>query len=499
MPCDASVPSPAAADAPGVASASAPSGSVIAVILAGGAGTRLWPVSREDEPKQVARGLGAPSLLQRTAARLRGCLGGDAAPMLVVCGAAHAAMAAAQLCEAGADSARLLLEPVRRNTAAALTAAALHVAQQAGDPVLVAAPADHMVADAQAFGDSLAHACALAREGRVVALGVVPDRAETGYGYIELGEPLDADGAHAMRAFREKPDAATAAACVADGRHWWNSGIFVLRASVWLALIQRYEPEVYAACVAAAPRGPDAHGWLRLQAEPYARAPARSIDYAVMEHLPRRAPGIAAAVPLCAPWSDLGSWEALWQTGRHDARRNACHGRVVLEDVSGSLVHAQARLVACLGVRDLVVVETAQAVLVAERSRSQELGRLVQRLEHEGPAGTTRRPWGRYEVLHDGASYRVKRLVVEPGQCLSLQRHAHRAEHWVVLAGQARVTLGERRFALQAGGSASIPVGMLHRLANTGEGPLEVLEIQMGERCDEDDIERVEDAYGRCG
>lgn len=511
----------------------------VAVILAGGIGTRLWPLSDSAEPKQLARALASPSLLQRTVARLQRCLDEMAcralpaagraaagsvpvdarvdapvhaparrtgpisaadAPMVVVCGAAHAGAAMAQLEEAACPVA-LLLEPVRRNTAPALTAAALWACRHHGDPVMVVAPADHDIEDEEAFRESVAHACRLAAQGRVVSLGVEATHAESGYGYIELGETVDDLGACAMRAFREKPDQATAARYAADGRHLWNTGICVMRASVWLSLIRRYEPQMLAACKAALPSAPADAGRHALEPGAFRASPARSIDHAVMERLPGDLPHLAVTVRLRSPWSDLGSWDALWRIAERDTHGNARRGAVTLRDVAGSLVYAHGRQVACLGLKDVVVVETDRAVLVADRGRAQELGLFAA----ECPADTGQedrgihavRPWGRYEVLSERAGYRVKRLLVDPGQSLSLQRHRHRGEHWMVLRGQARVTLEGRCFMLHPGGTVSIPVGALHRLANVGAVCLEVLETQLGDDCDEGDIERVADMYGR--
>ncbi|WP_176464108.1 mannose-1-phosphate guanylyltransferase/mannose-6-phosphate isomerase [Bordetella genomosp. 11] len=475
----------------------------VAVVLAGGIGSRLWPLSNGEEPKQLARALASPSLLQRTVARLRRCasLPGHDTPMLVVCGAAHAQLTSEQLDEAAPGQWELLLEPVRRNTAPALTAAALWAARRYGDPIMIVSPADHHIDDEPALQASIAQSCRLASAGKAVSLGVDPRHPETGYGYIEIGESADEHGARVMRAFREKPDRATAAGYVEDGRHFWNTGILILRASLWLSLVGQYEPAILAACEAALPSLPKESVRHALDARAFGASPTRSIDHGVMERLPARMPHLPVVVPLRSAWSDLGSWDALWRVAGHDGRGNASRGEVALRDVEDSLVYAHTRQVVCLGLKDIVVVETAQAVLVAERGRAQELGQFAQGEAVAERAGDTQggavRPWGRYEVLSESTGYRVKRLFVEPGHSLSLQRHRHRSEHWMVLRGQAQVTLDGRIFTLAPGGSVSIPEGALHRLANAGSACLEVLETQLGDHCDERDIERVADRYGR--
>lgn len=485
---------------------------LVYVVLSGGAGTRLWPVSHRESPKQLSRAFGSDTLLQRTIARLRQTADNpmgatDAAladNLLIVCSTDHRNQVAQQLAEIGLPHSRLILEPTGRNTAPALTLAALGsagAAEAGKDPIMVVLPADHAIDDDAGLAHSLAHARAWAESGRIVTLGVVPDMAQTGYGYIAIGGLLDAQGAREMSGFVEKPDAQTAQRFVNGGAHWWNSGIFVLRASVWLTLVRDYEPAIHAACCAAISEARHEESVCSAGMS-FASAPSKSIDVAIMEKITVELPGMAVTVPLLSAWSDLGTWGAMWTNSVQDERRNVVHGHVLLEDVSASIVHAQDRLIACLGVRDLVVVETASAVLVADRGRSQELAGLVRHLPGGSlPAAAhperVMRPWGHFAVIREGAGFRVKHLFVVPGACLSLQRHQHRAEHWVIVNGRASVTCNDETFVLEKDESTYIPARAIHRLGNAGSIALEIVEIQTGAYLGEDDIERLEDAYGR--
>jgi mannose-1-phosphate guanylyltransferase/mannose-6-phosphate isomerase len=476
---------------------------IVHVALAGGAGTRLWPVSRASAPKQTSLDFGAESLLQVTVRRLRDTAAEwDARRLWVVCGAEHRFLVSAQLDAIGLSSARLILEPVKRSTAPALTLAALRAEREFGDAILVVSPVDHAIDSNAAFGASVTYAIRLAAEGRVVTLGVVPTTAQTGYGYIELGNPVDGGYAVGMRRFVEKPDADTAARYLAGGRHWWNCGVFVMKASVWLALARQYQPELVAACLETLAVSLDSAGALVADADLFSSCPSVSIDYAVMERLPFDHPGMGVVVPLHAAWSDMGSWDAVWAASRKNADGNAQHGRAVLEGVTNSIVHAQHRLVVCVGVEDVVVIETADAVLVADRKMSRGLSPVVERLRRQACVETAvprraQRPWGNFDVVDAGDGFRVKRLRVEAGASLSLQQHAHRSEHWVVVNGLARVTCEDREFVLRKNESTHIPAGAWHRLANAGNEPLEVIEVQTGSYFGEDDTVRRDDLYGR--
>ncbi|MBV8501413.1 MAG: mannose-1-phosphate guanylyltransferase/mannose-6-phosphate isomerase [Paucibacter sp.] len=464
--------------------------------MAGGSGTRLWPLSRAGYPKQFLVLSGNSSLFQQAAARLAALSepGIDVAAPLIVGNEEHRFMVLDQLREIGQDPAAVLLEPMGRNTAPALTLAALQAMEGGADPVLVVTPADHVVADSAAFTAALRKAVAGAADGAIVILGIKPDRPETGYGYIRA----HADGS--VAAFVEKPDAATAERYVAEG-YCWNGGMFVLRASTWMKALERFRPDIAAATRQAfAGRSVD-HSFVRPDKSAFAAVPAESVDYAVMERCPGSETPLSMVV-LEAGWNDLGAWEAVWQVAQKDAHGNAWRGDALLSDSSNSLVHATSRLVSVVGVDDLVVVETPDAVLVADRSRSQDVKKIVARLDAE-QRGEQRlhrkvhRPWGWYDSIDHGERFQVKRIMVKPGASLSLQMHHHRAEHWIVVSGTAEVTNGEQVILLSENQSTYIPLGQTHRLANPGKVPLEIIEVQSGSYLGEDDIVRFEDTYGR--
>ena len=477
---------------------------IVPVVLSGGSGTRLWPVSREKHPKQLQPLLGGESLLQNTLRRLEGLPLG--AP-IVVSNQEYRFITAEQLRQLGLPKWALLLEPTGRNTAPALTAAALYAVRGGADPVLLATPADHHVRNPAAFRAAVLRGLPEAENGAVVTFGILPDRPETGYGYIETrvgAGDTASDAPIELLAFREKPDAATAAIYVAGGRHFWNSGIFMLRASVWLKAIGHFAPEILAACREAVDVAHDDGDFVRLDAAPFAASPADSIDYAVMERLPAAtALGIPGrVVPLAVGWSDVGAWDALWHAIDRDADDNAIKGDVWLEDSHGNLVIAEHGLVACIGCEDMVVVETADAVLIAPKARTQEVRTIVGRLKAAGRSEVdlhrkVHRPWGWYDGIDSGERFQVKRIVVRPGATLSLQMHHHRAEHWVVVRGTAKVTRGEDIILLAENESTYIPLGVKHRLENPGQIPLEIIEVQSGSYLGEDDIVRFEDNYGR--
>ncbi|MGF6903726.1 mannose-1-phosphate guanylyltransferase/mannose-6-phosphate isomerase [Paraburkholderia sp. GAS348] len=473
------------------------------VVLAGGSGSRLWPMSREQYPKQLIGLLGPDSLLQTTVRRMNGfpAEAGVVSAPIVVCGDEHRFVTAEQLRASGID-ARIVVEPVRRDTAPALTLAAATACADGEDAIVVAMPADHAIADVSAFQRSIALAVLHAQDGAIATLGVPPTRPDTGFGYIKLGTVLGA-GAHRIGRFVEKPAAELAAQYLASGQYWWNSGIFIVRASVWLATVKTLQPAMYDACMLAHAQGATGDGFFRPGADAFRQSPSDSIDYAVMERLGSNealAPGVV--VPLEAGWSDLGSWDAVWDALDKDADGNVARGRVVFEDATSSFAHSEGRLVACLGVTNVVVVETADAVLVADRSRVQDVKRLVNRIRgQQAPEADAhrkvRRPWGHYDAIDHGERFQVKRIVVHPGGRLSLQLHYHRAEHWIVVSGTALVTRGDEQFMLSENQSTFIPLGVTHRLENPGKLPLELIEVQSGSYLDEDDIVRFDDTYGR--
>lgn len=487
---------------------------VCPVILSGGFGARLWPLSRESLPKQFLALTGPSSLLRSTAARLAALAVAaptcDVLSPVVVSHESHRYLVEEHL---AGRAATLIVEPEGRNTAPALTLAALEVQASAGDDaILVVSPSDHLILDESAFGRALARAVLLARDGAVVTLGISPTRAETGYGYLELGEPRGSGGASeeeafAVASFVEKPDAATAAALVAGGRHLWNGGLFVLRASRWLSLIGELAPQIASACreaFSAASSAPPGASGVRVicpAAEAFARCPSDSIDYAVMEKLPAHG-GELLVVPFSGGWSDVGDFAALAAVGPLDEHGNLRRGQVVAVDTESSVLLAQHRLLAVLGLRDAVVVETADAVLVTQRARGQDVKRLVAELAREQrpelvSSLEANRPWGCYRILDEGDNHRVKWLTVDPGERISLQLHERRAEHWVVVRGRAHITRGDKTFDLEVNQSTFIPVGVKHRIANLGTEPLEIIEVQCGSYIGEDDIVRFEDKYDR--
>ncbi len=466
----------------------------VPVILSGGAGTRLWPLSRALHPKQLLPMAGDASMLQATAARF-----GDAARFaapIVVGGEAHRFIIADQLSAIGCVPAVIVLEPVARNTAAAIALAALSVAPET---VLVVAPSDHVIVDTKAFGEAVAKAIPAAHAGRLVTFGIAARSPETGYGYIEIGAALPGfPGVSAVARFVEKPDAATARHFVAAGTYAWNGGIFVFTAAAYLAALTEHAPEIAGACHAAMQAAHPDGLFLRPDAKAFARSPSVSIDYAVMEHT-----AAAAVVPVEMGWSDLGSWAALWEIAPRDGDGNVLTGDVVVVDSHDCLVRVDnGPSVALVGVRDLVVVSTADAVLVVPRDRAQDVKAVVDELKARGSQRhllhtVVHRPWGTYENTDVGETFQTKRLVVKPGGQLSLQLHHRRSEHWVVVAGTAIVTIDGVERRLNPNESAYIPAGTRHRLENRGDAPLHLIEVQCGDYLGEDDIVRFEDKYAR--
>jgi len=452
------------------------------VILCGGSGTRLWPLSREYHPKPLHAVNGERTLLQETALRCQG-------EPLVICNETHRFLVQEQLRRAGIRPRAILLESKGRGTAAALTLAAVH-AITADDPVLLAMPSDHFIPRRDAFHQAVARGAALAEQGNIVAFGVPPVSPETGYGYIRArGDYLEA--------FVEKPDAAKAAEYVASGQYLWNAGIFALRASVWLDAIGEFRPDIFKACERAYRQGKRDGSFYRVDPATFAECPSDSIDYAVMEKITE-----AMVVRLDAGWSDVGAWDALWDIETKNAEGNVIHGDVHAADTRNALLIAQHRLLACVGLEDVVVIETADAVMVAHKDKAQAIGPLVAKLKAAGRAECfahrkVHRPWGSYDGIESGERFQVKRIVVDPGASLSLQMHYHRAEHWIVVRGTARVTRGDETFLLTENESTYIPPGTRHRLENPGKMPLELIEVQSGAYLGEDDIVRFDDVYGR--
>ena len=476
------------------------------VILAGGSGTRLWPMSREQYPKQLIGLLGDDSLLQSTTRRLDALDAGyPLADQLVVVGNEEHRFTTAEQLRTSGKASHLMLEPVGRDTAPALTVAALSIVAQDQDGVMVVMPADHAVADTARFHAAVTAGVQQAAAGHIVTMGIVPTRAETGYGYIRVGAPADAGAAGARRLdrFVEKPHLELAQRYVSSGEYWWNSGIFIMRASTWLKAIRHFQPAIHAACTEAFAGGKADGDFFRLARDAFAASPSNSIDYAVMEKLGNDASVCAGVVvPLDAGWSDVGSWDAIWQILPKDADDNVGRGRVMFEGAASTFAHSEGRLIACVGTQDLVVVETADAILVADRSRVQDVKKVVGRIRSEqGPEAANHRkvhrPWGHYDSVDTGERFQVKRIVVKPGARLSLQMHHHRAEHWIVVRGTALVTRGEERFIVSENESAYIPLGVTHRLENPGKMPLEIIEVQSGSYLGEDDIVRFDDTYGR--
>lgn len=481
------------------------------VILSGGSGTRLWPLSREKYPKQLLPLVGEDSLLQATVRRVEGISGLDLAPPMVVCGEEYRFVIAEQLRLLGKNG-TIVLEPLGRNTAPALTLAALAANKTGADPVLLVMPADHVITHISAFQNVVSQGAALAAQGAVVTFGITPEAPETGYGYIQSGSAYPEDtgdapsSARLIARFVEKPDLVTAQTYLDAGTYLWNSGLFMMRASVWLSAMGVCRPDILTACRTAWDKGSADGEFARVDKATFASCPADSIDYAVMERIAAGTetgtlpPGVV--IPLAAGWSDVGAWDALWQVLPKDSTGNVAQGDVLLQDCSNTLAISEGRLIACVGVSDLVVVETADAILVVHKDKTQDVKKIVDILRQQGrPESSIHRkvyrPWGSYDGVDAGERFQVKRIVVKPGGILSLQMHHHRAEHWIVVSGTAKITRGEDVFLLSENQSTFIPLGTTHRLENPGRVSLEMIEVQSGSYLGEDDIVRFEDVYGR--
>ncbi|MEB4592639.1 mannose-1-phosphate guanylyltransferase/mannose-6-phosphate isomerase [Candidatus Thiothrix sp. Deng01] len=476
------------------------------VILSGGSGSRLWPVSRKLRPKQFLPLIQEDrTLFQSTLDRLDG-IPGKQLPV-VVCNEEHRFMVAEQLQGIRQEHQGILLEPVGRNTAPAVAVAALCLLERAGqqgdgvvkqDPVMLVLPADHVIPDVGAFQKAILDASALAENGYLVTFGITPTAPETGYGYIERGSAVVGfENAWQVAAFAEKPDVETATAYLHGGRHLWNSGIFMFKASVFLHELEAFRPDILESCQKTFKLAQRDLDFIRLDTASFATCPSDSIDYAVMEHTHH-----AATVPLSAGWNDVGAWSAVWDVCPRDAANNVLRGNVMVHDAGNNLVFTEDRLVTLVGVDDLVVIETKDATLVTHKNKAQDVKRIVSALEAEGRSEAivhrlVNRPWGCYDSVDMGERFQVKRITVKPGAKLSLQKHHHRAEHWIVVKGTAEVTCDDRTFLLTENQSTYIPLGSTHRLANPGKVPLELVEVQSGSYLGEDDIVRLEDQYGR--
>ena len=497
---------------------------IIPIILSGGCGSRLWPLSRDHYPKQFLPLIQETTMLQETQLRLNGLQ--NLAEPLVVCNESHRFMVAEQLRQAGCPAGAIMLEPVGRNTAPAVAVAALQAQKAGDDPVLLVLPADHVIVDAPTFRGAVVDGAVLAEAGKLVTFGIVPDKAETGYGYIKAGallagrgmrdaesENLDSgcasdfrvthtassvtDTAYEVETFVEKPDAATAEEYLASGDYYWNSGMFMFRASRYLEELEKFAPEMLACCREALDKAQRDLDFVRLDAGAFGACPKDSIDYAVMEKT-----ADAAVISLDAGWSDVGSWSALWEVGQADGAGNVMRGDVLSHDSRNCYLHSSGRMVAAVGLEDHVVVETADAVLVAPRDRAQDVKAIVEQLKQQGRGEAllhrrVNRPWGSYESIDHSERFQVKRITVNPGASLSLQMHHHRAEHWIVVKGTARITRGDETLVLSENQSTYIPLGVQHRLENPGLIPLELIEVQSGAYLGEDDIVRFDDKYGR--
>lgn len=466
---------------------------ILPVIMAGGTGSRLWPLSRQLAPKQFLKLSGETTLLQQTLFRLNGL---ETTKPAVICNEDHRFMVAEQLRQSNIKGASILLEPVGRNTAPAIALAALNATPSGQDPILLVLAADHYMADEPAFHRAVVEAAKLAEQDKLVTFGIVPTHAETGYGYIQRGTAINEQGYQVAR-FVEKPNRAKAEEYLNSGDYYWNSGMFMFKASVYLKALAEHRTDILEACKKALAQGQQDMDFIRVDAAAFAECPDDSIDYAVMEKTTD-----AAVIPLDAGWSDIGSWSALWEIGNKDTQGNVCKGDVLAFDSHNNLIHAENKLVSTVGVADLVVVETKDAVLVAHKDCVQDVKKVVEAIKQDGRHEHINhrevyRPWGVYDSIEKGERYQVKRITVKPGAKLSVQMHHHRAEHWVVVSGTAKVTNGDKTFLVTENESTFIPIGEIHALENPGKIPLELIEVQSGSYLGEDDIVRFEDQYGR--
>jgi len=466
---------------------------MIPVILSGGSGTRLWPLSRKMFPKQFLPLSGDKTMLQETISRLDGL---EMMQPMVVCNQHHRFIVAEQLQEINQSKADILLEPIGRNTAPAIAVAALHALAKGDDPLLLVLAADHVIGNQSSFHEAIKAAEVLANQGNLVTFGIVPTAAETGYGYIQRGDSVGDEG-YAVAQFVEKPDSATATSYVSSGDYYWNSGMFLFKASRFIEELEKYRPDILDACQSTIKKSVTDYDFLRLDEETFSACPSESVDYAVMEQT-----DAAVVVPLDAQWNDIGSWSAIWDIDDKDTENNAMHGDVILHGTTGCLVHAESRLVTTVGLEDIVIIETKDAVLVADKARVQEVKEVVDVIRSKDRSEDQHhrvvyRPWGHFDSIEEDDRFKVKRITVKPGAKLSLQMHHHRAEHWVVVSGSAMVTKGEESFLVTENESVYIPIGEVHSLENPGKVPLDIIEVQTGSYLGEDDIVRLDDRYGR--
>jgi mannose-1-phosphate guanylyltransferase/mannose-6-phosphate isomerase len=466
------------------------------VVLAGGTGSRLWPKSRAALPKQFLALTSDKTMLQETVARLDGL---DIEPVIVICNEAHRFLVAEQLRHDEIANGGILLEPMGRNTAPAIALAAFHATLSGEDPVLLVLAADHLIGDHPSFHKAIKHAESLALEDKLVTFGIVPDSPHIGYGYIRRGEQLNhAETGYSVSQFVEKPDLDTAKKYVSNGEYYWNSGMFMFKASRYLQELEKFAPEMLKICKQAIDNESEDLDFVRISAAVFAECPDDSIDYAVMEKTED-----AAVVPLDAGWNDVGSWSSLWETSTlKDKNNNVIVGDAILHDVSNSYINSEGRLISVVGLDDIVVVETKDSVLVANKSKVQDIKHIVNTLKREKRPEfefhrEVYRPWGSYDSIDNGDRFQVKRITVKPGEKLSVQMHHHRAEHWIVVSGTAKVTNGEETLLLTENESTYIPIGVVHALENPGKLPLELIEVQSGSYLGEDDIVRFSDRYGR--
>ena len=472
---------------------------IIPVIMAGGSGTRLWPFSRQFHPKQFLPLVSGETMLQQTCGRLSGI---DHHAPTFICGVDHRFTVAEQLRLGGFESSCILLEPVGRNTAPAVALAALQVMQDEiksdeDEPVLLVLAADHVIKDLKAFEEAINIALPLAQQGKLVTFGIVPQSPETGYGYIKTGNVLDHSSAMEVDEFVEKPDLETAEAYLSSGNYFWNSGMFMFKATRFLTELETQRPDILNVCKQAMMKAKSDADFIRPDAELFRICPEDSIDYAVMEKTQS-----AVVVPMDCGWSDVGSWSALWEVSTKDANGNTTKGDVMALDSKNCYIQSDSKLIAAVGLEGIVIVESDDAIMVADKKHVQDVKTVVAQLKEQGRSEASLhrkvyRPWGSYDSIDSGDRFQVKRIVVKPGGKLSLQLHHHRAEHWIVVSGVAKVTKGEEEFILSENESTYIPIGEAHRLENPGTIPLEMIEVQSGSYLGEDDIVRLEDSYGR--
>ncbi len=473
---------------------------ILPVILAGGGGTRLWPLSREHYPKQFLSLTGEDSLLQQTLSRMDSM--NDVDPVIIVSNEEHRFLVAEQARLNDQALNTIMLEPKGRNSAPALTVAAMAAQKDGNDPIILMMPSDHVIQNQKAFHATMLSGAELADQGYLITFGIVPDKPETGYGYIKQGAAVDGSNAHEIGAFVEKPDLETAKTYLTSGEYSWNSGVFMMKASVWLDAIKAFRKDIFDACTKAYESGSEDGDFYRLGKDAFENCPPDSVDYAVMEKVTGNDSFKSAVISLDADWSDVGSWSSLWEISDQDKNGNVITGDVFTDDAKNNLLVAEHRLLTVVGCDDLIVVETSDAVMVLPKERAQDVKRIVEFLKKEQRDESLMhrrvyRPWGSYEGIDSGERFQVKRITVKPGESLSLQMHHHRAEHWIVVSGTAIVTKGEEEIMLSENQSTYIPLGVTHRLVNPGTIPLELIEVQSGSYLGEDDIVRFEDVYNR--